>query len=172
MTAWRIHLHWTAGAKGIIPLEADSYNFLIDSEGCANVGSHPPEAQTPENIRKGSKFYAAHTLNANSYAIGVALDAMAGAQERPFRAGTNPITGAQLAGAVKFVAMLAKKYKIPVERGRILSHAEVQPTLGIKQNQKWDITWLPGMTAVGDAVVIGDQIREMVRKELRSCSGI
>jgi N-acetylmuramoyl-L-alanine amidase len=166
MADWRIHIHWTAGAPGIIPIEQDSYNFIVDGKGGWHKGDFPPEAQTPENVRKGSNYYAAHTLSANSYAIGVALDAMGGAQERPFKAGANPITPEQLQGAVKGIAELARKWRIPVTRTRILTHAEVQRTLGIKQRNKWDIMWIPGMDKPGDPIVVGDQIRAMIAKEM------
>ena len=41
------------------------------------------------------------------------------------------------------VANLALHYKIPVTPQTILTHAEVQPTLGIKQRGKWDVTRIP-----------------------------
>ena len=155
-----IILHWTAGADGVTPHEADSYNFLIGRDGTITPGAHPPEAQIPP-LRAGA--YAAHTLNGNSNRIGVALDAMAEANERPFRAGRFPITEVQLDVLVTFVADLCRQYRIPVTRRTVLSHAEVQPTLGIRQNAKWDISWLPGMDAPGDPVAVGDQLRARIR---------
>ena len=154
-----IILHWTAGADGVTHHEADSYNFLIGRDGTITPGKHAPEAQIPP-LRKGS--YAAHTLNANGNRIGVALDAMGDANERPFRAGRFPITELQLDVLVTFVADLCLKYRIPVTRRTVLSHAEVQPTLGIRQNGKWDISWLPGMDAPGDPVAVGDQLRARI----------
>ncbi len=154
-----IILHWTAGADGVTPHEADSYNFLIGRDGTITPGKHAPEAQIPP-LRAGA--YAAHTLNANGNRIGVALDAMGDANERPFRAGRFPITELQLDVLVTFGADLCLKYGIPVTRRTVLSHAEVQPTLGIKQNGKWDISWLPGMDAPGDPVAVGDQLRARI----------
>lgn len=164
MSLKRIILHWTAGADGVIPVEADSYNFIVGRDGKVTPGSHPPEAQIPP-LKPGK--YAAHTLNANSNSIGVSLDAMAGAVERPFNAGRFPITEVQVDAAAKLVADLCKKYRIPVTRETVLSHAEVQPTLKITQRNKWDITWLPGMTSVKDAVEVGDILRDKVRRCLR-----
>ena len=157
-----IILHWTAGADGVTHHEADSYNFLIGRDGTILAGKHPPEAQTPANVAKGTGFYAAHTRHANTNRIGVALDAMGDANERPFRAGRFPITELQLDVLVTFVADLCLKYRIPVTRRTVLSHAEVQPTLGIRQNGKWDISWLPGMDAPGDPVAVGDQLRARI----------
>lgn len=158
----RIHMHWTAGADGIIPIESDHYNFIVDRNGKVHDGEHPPEHQTPTNVKKGSKFYAAHTLNANSNAIGIAMDAMALAEERPFKAGKYPITPVQVEAFCKFIAYLCKRYDIPVTRGTVLTHAEVQGTLGIKQKNKWDITWLPGMAEPQPPVFVGDILRSKV----------
>lgn len=160
----RIHIHWTAGADGIIPIEADSYNFIVTRDGRVVEGSHPPEAQIPP-LRPGK--YAAHTLSANSDAIGVAMDAMAAAVERPFSAGRFPITQVQLDSTARFCASLCRKYSIPVSRSTTLTHAEVPITLGIKQRNKWDVTWLPGMDKPGDPLVVGDRIRDLIRGYLR-----
>lgn len=51
-------------------------------------------------------------------------------------------------------------------RRTVLSHAEVQPTLGIRQRGKWDIAWLPGMAKPGDPVAVGDRLREQVAAAL------
>ena len=158
----RIILHWTAGADGVTPHEADSYNFVIGRDGTITPGEHPPEAQPPANVARGSAHYAAHTRACNSNSIGVSLDAMADAVERPFSAGRYPITELQIDVMATFVADLCRKYRIPVTRRTVLSLAEVQPTLGIRQNAKWDISWLPGMDKPGDPVAVGDQLRARI----------
>jgi N-acetyl-anhydromuramyl-L-alanine amidase AmpD len=160
----RIHLHWTAGADGVNPEEKDHYHFIIGRDGGVTLGDLPPEANIPPI--KGA--YAAHTLNANGGAIGVSLDAMGGAVERPFSAGKYPITEAQLDAMAKLVAGLCKKYGIPVTRKTVLTHAEVQPTLGIAQKQKWDITWLPGMDKPGDPIAVGDILRARITKAINA----
>lgn len=157
-----IRWHWTAGAYGVNELEADSYNRLVDELGVAHDGQFPPAAQA--NYAPGRA--ASHTLNANSGAIGVAVDCMAGAVERPFNPGKAPMTEAQVDGLVKETARLCRKIWIPVTRWSVLSHAEVQPTLGIRQRFKWDITWLPGMDRPGDPIEVGDRLRAMVRQEM------
>ncbi len=43
---------------------------------------------------------------------------------------------------VPVVEIFCEVFSLDAEK---LSHAEVQPTLGIRQNAKWDISWLPGM---------------------------
>lgn len=155
----RIHWHWTAGAYGEIMMELDRYNILIDQDGNEVEGTFPPIAQAGYRPR----FAASHTLNANTGAIGLSLDCMAGAQEWPFDAGKHPMTRAQVEALATTTARLCKQYDIPVSRWSTLSHAEIQPTLGIRQRLKWDITWLPGMDRPGDPVEVGDRLRDMVR---------
>lgn len=158
----RIILHWTAGAPGVIPMEADSYHFIINADGSVTDGV-PVERNVPPLVNGA---YAAHTANANSWSIGISVDAMAGAQERPFNPGKHPITEAQLSGMIQCAAAQARKYGIPVTRQTILTHAEVQPTLGIKQRQKWDIMWIPGMDAPSDPVAVGDVLRARISAAL------
>ncbi len=91
-----------------------------------------------------------------------AVAAMAGAVERPFSAGKHPITPAQVDALIKLVRDLCRGYGIPVTRETVLSHAEVQPTLGIKQRGKWDIAWLPGYAAPVNPVRVGDDMRARI----------
>ena len=158
-----IVLHWTAGAYGFIELELAHYHLVIGVDGRAVAGHLKPEANA--DISDGR--YAAHTRAANSGRIGVAVDAMAGAVERPFDAGSAPITSAQFAGLCEAVADLCETYSIPVSRWTLLTHAEVERTLGIPQRAKWDITWLPGMDAPGDPVAVGNRIRGEITTILR-----
>lgn len=158
----RIIIHWSAGSHKVSNLDRQHYHRIIDGDGNVHEGVFPIEAN--EKPVKGQ--YAAHTLNCNTGSIGVALAAMAGAVERPFSAGSHPITEEQLTALAKLCAGLAKQYDIPVTRATILTHAEVQPTLGIKQRGKWDITWLPHMDQPGDPVVVGDMLRESITREL------
>lgn len=154
----RIIWHWSAGAHKASDLDRKHYHFIIEGDGRVVEGTHKPEDN--EDTRDGN--YAAHTLNANTGAIGVAVAAMAGALERPFNAGKSPITTAQAESLVALTSALCRAYNIPVTRATVLSHAEVQPTLGIKQRGKWDIAWLPGMPSVGDPVAVGDRLRALV----------
>lgn len=162
----RIILHWTAGAPGVIPIEADAYHFIIGwpdgtvTEGLDHVGANVPP------LRSG--HYAAHTRNLNSHSIGVAIDAMAGARERPFDPGKYPITEAQVDVLVDLCARLMRQYDIPLSRETVLTHAEVQPTLGVAQHNKWDITWLPGMDYPVDPVLVGDVIRDQIRQHMNT----
>jgi len=154
----RIICHWSAGTHNVSALDRSHYHFTVAGDGSIVPGIRKPE----DNISTTDGAYAAHCLNCNSGSIGIALAAMAGATERPFSAGAYPITTPQLAAFCGLAARLAKQYGIPNTRATILTHAEVQPTLGIPQRGKIDIMWLPGMTAMGDPIAVGDTIRAMI----------
>lgn len=157
----RIILHWSAGSYAASALDREHYHFIITGTGAEVAGEFAPE----DNLSTKTP-YAAHTRHCNTGSIGVAVAAMHGAVERPFNPGRYPITDAQMVGLAETVARLCREYSIPVTRKTVLTHAEVQPTLGIKQNGKWDICWIPGMSAPGDPVKVGDQIRAMVLAEM------
>lgn len=165
----RIILHWSAGTHAVSALDRQHYHFIIDGAGAVHDGNHKPEANAGA-LKSGA--YAAHTLNANTGSIGVSLAAMAGAVERPFAAGKYPLTDAQVEALVALCARLCDRYGIAVTRRTVLSHAEVQPTLGIKQAGKWDIAWLPGMAKPGDPVAVGDQLRERIAAAMGSASTV
>lgn len=160
----RIIMHWTGGGHRATDLDRSHYHFIIEGDGNIVEGIHRPEANAGP-LKSGR--YAAHTLNGNTGSIGVAVAAMLGAQERPFRAGRYPITKAQLEALAMLCASLCRTYKIEVTRQTVLTHAEVQPTLGIAQRGKWDIAWLPGMDKPGDPVAVGDRLRDLVHEHVR-----
>jgi len=145
----RIHMHWTGGGLSANTTDRAHYHIVIEGSG-DEIRCHPDTAKL------------AHTLNANGGAIGISMACMAGAVERPFSWGSAPMTSAQLHGMAKAAARLARQYDIPVTRYSVLTHAEVQPVLGIKQRQKWDINVIPGMTGPGDPNAVGDRIRQII----------
>lgn len=154
----RIIMHWTAGSHRASSTDLKHYHFVVEADGAIVAGNYPVSAN-----ESTSTPYAAHTRGTNTGSIGVAVAAMHGAKERPFSSGQYPITQVQINALAELVADLAADYDIPVERTTVLTHAEVQPTLGIQQAGKWDIMWVPGMAAPGDPVVVGDRLRKMVR---------
>lgn len=153
----RIHWHWTGGGHEPNATDLKAYHCLIDSEGKARWPVDPTASRS-------------HTLNANSGAIGLSLCAMSQAKERPFAWGKAPITPQQVSALARETARLCRTYDIPLSRWSVLSHAEIQPTLGVIQKQKWDITVLPGMSGPADPITVGDRLREMVRCELFALS--
>jgi len=147
----RIHLHWSGGPHKPSALDRKHYHVLIHGDGSVEW-AHQPETRL------------AHTLNANTGAVAVSLCAMAGAVERPFTAGAFPVRAIQQAAMARVVKGICAEFDIPVTRYSVLTHAEIQPTLGIKQRGKWDICWLPGMDAPGDPIEVGDRLRAQIKR--------
>jgi len=162
----RIHIHWTAGAHAPNATDRKHYHYIVSGEGEIVSGDLPPEA----NITTSTP-YVAHTRGANTGAIGVAFAAMHNAKQEPFRAGGYPITEAQVKAMTELCADLCMTYDIPVERNKVLTHAEVMPTLGIWQRGKWDVTWLPGLVKPQPPLEVGDILRSKILEKLQASSG-
>lgn len=158
----RIVIHWTAGTNKVSDLDRQHYHFIVDGQGNVQEGIH--SIADNENTSDGN--YAAHTRGANSGAIGVSMCGMRGAIERPFEAGPSPLTKQSWDAMVKLVAGLAKKYKIPVTDKTILTHAEVEKNLGIKQAGKWDIARIPFLPDLVGAKACGDFLRTQVKGQM------
>lgn len=154
----RVIWHWTGGTNRVSDLDRKHYHEIIDGEGKVHAGFFEPE----DNLNPKTGQYAAHTLNTNTGSIGIAVAGMFDAQERPFSWGKYPIKQVQIDKLVERTRFYNKKYGIPVSRTTNLSHAEVEPNLGIKQRGKWDIAVLPGMSSVKNPVEIGDKLRKKV----------
>lgn len=163
----RIIMHWTGSTHKANAIDRRHYHLLIEGDGTVVPGDLAPEAN--ESTADGQ--YAAHTRSLNTGSIGVALCAMHGAKERPFHAGNYPITEAQLGALADVCADLCATYRIPVDRRTVLTHAEVQPTLGVAQRGKWDVTWVPGMDAPGDPVAVGDVLRASISAAMAPLAG-
>lgn len=154
----RIVCHWSAGAHKASGLDKTHYHLIIEGDGNLVKGMWPISAN---GIGKAGKR-ANHTLNLNTGSIGVSLACMAGATERPWNPGKFPMTAVQWATLARVCADLCRRYNIPVTERTVLSHAEVEPTLKIKQRGKWDFSWRHGMAAPGNPVKVGDELRRAV----------
>lgn len=163
----RIIWHWTAGGHKANATDRRHYHIIIEGDGTVVKGNSPISANAHISDPKNGKTYAAHTRGLNTESIGVAVAAMRGAKESPFDTGPSPITPAQVDALVRVTADLCREYGIAVTEKTVLSHAEVQPRLGVRQRAKWDISWLPGMTRAGDPMAIGDGLRDRVRDALK-----
>ena len=76
------------------------------------------------------------------------------------------MTKAQWDKLAVVVADLCRFYGIPVTPKTVLSHAEVQGTLGITQRGKWDFTRLAFAPEVKGAKACGDLLRTAVARLL------
>jgi hypothetical protein len=152
----RIIVHWTAGGHKATTFDKSHYHILIEGDGTVIRGT--PTIDLNQNpARKG---YAAHTLNCNSGSIGVSLCCMAGAQESPFKAGIAPMTKEQWDKLPHVLAALCERYSISPSPKTVLSHAEVEANLNIKQKGKWDIARLAFDPSVVGAKACGDIFRK------------
>ena len=153
----RIIFHWTAGTYKVSALDRQHYHFIVAGNGTVVAGVFKPE----DNLAPVKGKYAAHTLNCNTGSIGVAVACMAGAE--PGKHGAYPMTQVQWTALIGLVAKLANEYNIPVTPSTILSHAEVQDTLQIKQRGKWDIAELSFAPHIKGAREVGNLMRSEVK---------
>jgi len=158
----RIIFHWTAGNHKASGLDRSHYHILIEADGKLVRGTPSIAA----NGIGGTGPRASHTLNLNTGSIGVSLCCMAGAIESPFNAGKAPMTAVQWKTLADVLADLCRRYSIAVTPRTVLSHAEVQSALGVKQKQKWDVSRLAFDLSIKGAKACGDAMRAMVEARL------
>lgn len=151
----RIIFHWSAGGHKASPVDREHYHFIVEGDGTLVKG----DMDIADNVSTADGRYAAHTLGCNTGSISVSLACMLNATEVPFNPGKFPMTRAQWDVGVLAGAQLAKFYGIPIMPKFVLSHAEVQGTLGIKQRGKWDFTRLAFDPSVKGAKACGDRLR-------------
>lgn len=157
----RVIVHWTGGAYVASSHDKACYHFLVQGDLSVVRGQHPITA----NVHIGSKSsddYAAHTRACNTRSIGVSICCMAGGVEVPFSAGKYPLTEAQWQRAAEVIADLCRTYDIPVTPKTVLTHAEVQTTLGIWQRAKWDMNRLAFNLNLKGHKTCGDDLRRRV----------
>ena len=155
----RIILHWTAGSNTTSAVDKEHYHKIVNGNGAIVIGDHKIE----DNLSTSDGIYASHTRGCNGGAIGVAMAGMMGA-EGPDKIGKYPLKKVQWDACMELVKALARQYKIPVTPTTILTHAEVQNNLGIRQNGKIDIAFgVPGKPELRTAKAVGDFIRASVK---------
>lgn len=165
-TMARIIVHWTAGTHNASAEDREHYHILVQGDGSLAYGIHPIAA----NARPARDPRANHTLMCNTGSIGVAICAMRGAEERPFRAGSFPMKVEQWQVMTGVVAELCASYGIEVTPRTVLAHGEVEQTLKIKQRQKWDPLVQPWSPTTPRSQVM-DGFRASVRQQLAVLMG-
>ena len=158
----RIICHWTAGGYKATSVDRKHYHFIFEGDGNEVAGIFPVSA----NRRCVKGKYAAHTLRCNTGSIGLSVACMRGAVERPLDVGRSPMTQTQWKAMCRKAARLCIEYGIEVTPRTVLSHAEVQTTLGIKQRGKWDFTVLPFAPHLAGADQCGERLRADIRREI------
>lgn len=154
----RIIMHWTAGSYNVSSIDKQHYHFIISGEGKVVNGDFPVSANEGKLV---PGKYAAHTLNCNTGSIGISMACMRDAIEGKTH-GPDPMTELQHNVMCSFVARLCVAHNIKVTDKTVLSHAEVQPNLGIKQRGKWDFSVLPFKPELKGAKACGDYTRQRV----------
>lgn len=156
----RLIWHHTGGGYTPSPLDLRHYHGVIDGDGQVVPGLHPVSANAPgQPLRPGR--YAAHTRGLNTGSIGLSVAAMAGAQWRdPFGSTRHPVRPVQIDALIVESARLCLRHGIAPHRRTTLSHAEVETTLGVRQEEKWDFDYPPrGGPGPRDPLAIGDELR-------------
>lgn len=156
-----ITAHWTGGSHTASSLDKEHYHFLWEADGDLVKGLHSIK-DNEEIGGKSSDHYAAHTKGANTKRVGVSLCCMAGATESPFNPGKFPMTEKQFLAMAAGIAQMCRHYGVKVTDKTVITHAEVQANLGIKQNGKWDYTRLAFDPTVKGAKACGDKLRAAV----------
>lgn len=151
--------HWTAGGGRASPVDLRHYHGVTEFDGNFVKGKEEIE----DNIVTSDGDYARHVLNLNTGSAGFALAGMRGATEVPFDPGPSPINHEQFEAHCKRLAEFHQAYGIPVTERTCLTHAEVEPTLGVPQRGKWDITRLPFKPELRGAIAVGNYMRKRVR---------
>jgi hypothetical protein len=155
----RIVVHWSGGTHDVSADDRQYYHYIVSGDGRVERGLYPVRANDSTSDRDG---YAAHVRYLNTGSIGVALAGMHGSRERPYYPGAYPLTAVQWRAAVLLLVDLCEHYQIQAERRTLLTHAEVEPVLGVDQRGKWDIVVHPESGAVVAPTVVGDWMRARV----------
>lgn len=157
----RIILHWTAGTHRASTLDREHYHVLVEGDGTVVPGTH----QIDRNAKPAREPRASHTRNLNTGSIGVSMCGMKDAREKPFFAGSFPLTQVQWKVAAEVVAELCQRYDIRVTPKTVLAHGEVEAILKVPQLQKWDPLVLPFSPTTPRTQVM-DQFRTLVTQHL------
>jgi len=150
--------HWSASSYGVTEEVLSHYNDGHDYLGNSYDGGARAEHQANYNWRTG--VGVSHTRNSNTGRIGQTVIAMGGAEGWPLDEGNFPITWAGIDAMLMRSIDYHYQFDIPISPWSTLTHAEVQPTLGIAQRGKWDIRWFPEETKVVSARAGGDILRK------------
>lgn len=159
--AERVIIHWTAGGHVASNEDRQHYHFLIEVDGTIRHGTFT----IADNDSTDDGRYAAHTLHANTRAVGITVCGMMRATERPFSPGPRPFNELQWRTMARLAAQICHRYAIPVTDRTVLAHGEVQKNLGIRQRGKWDPLVLPWQTELSHDEV-ADQFRGLVSAAL------
>jgi len=160
----RIVWHHTGGSYNPNATDKRAYHGLIDGDAQFHNGMFAIEANAPGKIRRGA--YAAHVLSLNTGSIGLAICAMGQGVWADPLGGRWPVKPVQVDALLAHTAYLCRAYGIAVSARTVLSHAEVEPTLGVKQRNKWDFDYPLRAVQSRNPVAIGDELRQELKRAM------
>lgn len=161
----RITAHHTGGGYTPNAIDLRSYPICIDGDGQPHRGSHPWDANAAGKPLVSGRYFA-HTRGLNSGNFGIAICAMAGGQWSNPRGSKAFPRPAQVDALISEMAARCRQFGIVPDRRFTLSHAEVEPTLGVRQAQKWDFDYQIRNTSGRDPIAIFDEIRQEIVNRL------
>lgn len=143
MRPTRIYLHWTAGHYLWVP-DPCHYHTLIMGDSKATIRHMHPYDQ----------FMDGHTWHRNGDSVALSLCCMAGGSpDGPWKV---PPTALQVENMAAEVARVAKAYRIPIDAGHVLTHAEAADLDGYGPAttwERWDLLGLaPGQRKGGEII--------------------
>jgi hypothetical protein len=162
----RITAHHTGGGYKPNATDLAAYPKCIDGDGQVHHGKFPLLANAVGRKLVAGAYYP-HTRGLNSGNLGIALCAMASGVWANPRASKAFPRLVQIDALIDEMAKDCREFGIVPSREHTLSHAEVEPTLGVKQKQKWDFDYQIRNTAGRDPIAIFDEIRQEVTMRLR-----
>lgn len=163
----RIVWHHTGGGYKPNATDMKSYPRLVNGDGEVVNGNHPILANSAgRKLTKGT--YSPHTLNLNSGSGAISVCSMVGGvwdNPQASKAFPRPV---QIDALIDETVRLCREFGVTPDREHVLSHAEVEPTLGVKQKNKWDFDYQIRKTGGRNPIAIGDELRQEVRLKLGS----
>lgn len=166
----QIYLHWTGGDYASV---YRAYHFCIaagDDGAPIVVATHDIRANM-RDVRGEDAAYAAHTAGRNSFALGLAICGMGGAEPEEF--GAYPLRDDMVAAACELAARACAAYAIEIAAARVMTHAEAaleDGYFGSGPDERWDIARL---SPSADPLVPDDARRtgDLLRARIRAFAG-
>lgn len=161
----RITAHHTGGGHKPNATDLAAYPICIDGDGQPHQGRLPILANAVGRKLVAGQYYP-HTRGLNSGNLGIAICAMAGGDWGNPRGSRAFPRLVQIDALIDEMAKRCREFGITPSRQHTLSHAEVEPTLGVKQKQKWDFDYQIRNTTGRNPITIFDEIRQEVSSRL------
>lgn len=153
----KIIIHHTGGSWTPNETDLKHYHFIVTGSGQVKFGKFKPE----DNINCKDGKYAEHCGGGNTGAIGVSMAAMLGYGAKSGL--IYPIRKQQFESCMNLVAVLCKKYNIPITPETVFTHKEFgDKNPDTSSGGKIDICYLPCYPEIIPEN-IGDFIREKVK---------